>query len=141
MRAHLAELYRVEDEITRYERDVECALRRKPLEPYTVETALNKILASEESARCPHCDGEIEAPHDTEQWEVRNETMTRLAEFVAQDGLEPWKVMRNLYAVFAHIGCAAWSEFVMDEKDLMLGDSERAQFFRIEKLLTAFRRD
>jgi hypothetical protein len=137
---HAVEARRVNDEIEAYEERVNKALRKKPREAFTTETALEKIFASEESPRCPHCAGEIEPPHELEEWGIRNETIRRLSEFVCQDGLEPWKVLRNIYAVFAHMSLEPWSELTLREKALMLGDSHGAQHFRIEKLVALLRR-
>jgi hypothetical protein len=138
--SHASEAKRLDDEIERYALKVERALRKHPREAFTTETPLEQIFACEASPKCPHCEKEIEQPHELEQWGIRTETIKRLAEFCAQDGLEPWKVMRNLYAAFAHMGLVPWCELTVRERGSMLGDSHGSQHFRMEKMVNAVRK-
>jgi hypothetical protein len=129
--SRVQEALAAQEEIESYEKSVDRALRKKPHEQITVETPLDKIFASEESPHCPNCGGEIEAASDPAQWEIRNETVRRFAEFCGQDGLEPWQVMRNAYAVFAHLSLPVWSALSAEEKSAMLGDFHKSRNFRI----------
>jgi hypothetical protein len=129
-RWHAREARAVEEEIKRHEESVNEALRKRTREAVTTETAFHNICRGEESPHCPNCGGVIEAPSQFEQWGIRNETVRRLAEFCAQDGLEPWHVMRNLYIVFAHLSLPAWSELSVEEKSGILGDCHDSEHFR-----------
>lgn len=141
---HTGEARAAEEEIHRYELKVNTALRkmqrRESYEPSTSVTPLEEIFASEESPKCPHCSEAIELPNELEQYGIRCETIRRLAEFCAQDGLEPWNVMRNLYAVFSHMSLPLWSALTLREKAQLLGDSHGSQHGRIEVIVNFLRR-
>jgi hypothetical protein len=92
-------------------------------EPATTKTPLDELLAATESPKCGHCGAPIESPPELEKWSIRNETTRRLFEFFAQDGLELHHVLRNVYAVGAHMGIAPFSELTVRERGIILGES------------------
>ena len=139
---HAEEARRLNDEIEQYAHNVDISLRKHPSETFTTETPLSKVFAGENrtvlccaAPSCPHCDGPLDWPEGIDEWMVRNETIKTFSEFLSQDGLEPWKVMRNLYSAFAYMGLPPWVELTVREKGLMLGDSHGSQHFRMEKMV------
>jgi hypothetical protein len=134
----------VSQEIKDHELAVNQALlkmsRRTSYEPSTDRTPLDDILRSEASPKCPHCDKPIEDSPELEQWGIRIDTIKHFSDFICQDGLQPWNVLRNLYAVFSHMSLEPWVLLTLREKALILGDSHGSQHFRMEKLVNLLRR-
>ena len=109
-------------------------------EPSTRATALDAIFADEDAPRCPRCDCVVELPASLEQFGIRVETIERLADFCSFDGVEPWNVARNLYAIFAHMGLRPWCVLTLREQSVMLGESHGSVHLRIKKFVDFLRR-
>ena len=114
-------------EILQYEREVNAALkslkRRTDYQVPDAKTPLSELMATDEGA--------------LDEWGVRNETVRRLLIYLAQDGPDPRDVMRNLYAVGAHMGVAPFCELTLRERGLMLGSSHGGQHWRTQRLCVA----
>ena len=133
---HAREARLAHQAIVDYERDVEKALarvNRRSHEPSTRATALDAIFADEDAPRCPRCDCVVELPASLEQFGIRVETIERLADFCSFDGVEPWNVARNLYAIFAHMGLRPWCVLTLREQSVMLGESHGSVHLRIKR--------
>lgn len=123
--------------INKYQDDVNTTLRRfsRRTAYEATRTPLDEIFASEGAPKCPHCKKPIESDHTLEEWwDVRNETIRRFAQFCAQDGLEPYKVMRNVYACFAHMGLSPWTELTVRENGVILGESHGSSHYRMQTM-------
>lgn len=95
-----------EDEILRYERNVNEALRtmsqRAHYEATTVDTPLSDVIDGE--------DGMLD------EWGVRNETLRAFFDFLTADGPEPWKVMRRLFLAGDHMMIEPFCHLTLREK-------------------------
>lgn len=123
--------------ISEYDSEVTTALRKLHRrtgsgEAVEEKTPLDAIFAIEAAAKCHNCGVPVESDHDLEEWGVRNETIRRVAAYCAQDGLQPWNVVRNLYAIFSHMGLAPWTHLTVREKGLILGESHGSSHFRMQ---------
>jgi hypothetical protein len=130
--------------IAEAERETNEALRRvyakTHFTPSDDKTPLDELLASEQAPKCPHCKGEIEAHADLEHWMIRNETARRLFEYFCQDGLELHNVIRNVYAVGAHMGLPPWSELTVRERGLICDESHGSAHLVMLKNVNKLRR-
>ncbi len=144
---HLNEARLANQEILDYECKVNKALarlnRRESFETSTRTTALDEILADEEAPRCPRCrcPVPIDSPAALEQFAIRVETIKRMADFCSFNGVEPWNVLSNVYAIFAHMGLRPWVRLTLRQKAVLLGESHGSQHLRIKKLVNFLREE
>jgi hypothetical protein len=111
--------------------------RRESFEPSTNITPIDEVFAIEESPLCPHCRKPVDSPG---QFRGSVETVRRLAEFCAQDGVHWLDVLRNLYTVFAYMGLPLFTGLRLRERAAILGDSHGSEHLRAERVVNFVRR-
>jgi len=113
--------------------------RRESFEPATEVTPIDEIFSVEEATYCPNCHKMIDLG-GSKHFMGNVETIRLVAQYCAQDGLEPLNVLRNLYAIFAYMGLPLFTGLRLRERGKILGDSHGSEHLRAQRVVNFVQR-